>query len=101
MIPKWVDRDLELDSDPLTNVARGVALLDAKRPGWERDIHIDTLDLRSPSLCILGQLHDGHYSDGCTKLEIGIMEPYGFCPYADEVEETHAEWVRVISERVN
>ena len=36
-------------------VARGAALLDEKRPGWEAMIDLSSLDISDPYKCILGQ----------------------------------------------
>jgi hypothetical protein len=43
---------------PYDAVARGVALLDEKVPGWREwpGIDLSRLDLRNPSRCIAGQL---------------------------------------------
>lgn len=40
------------------NVERGMAWLDANRPGWERRINLARLDLNSPCNCLLGQEYD-------------------------------------------
>lgn len=46
-------------------VADGAAFLDIERPGWENEIHIDSLNLASPFRCVLGQLYaDPHYFFG-------------------------------------
>lgn len=37
-------------------VAKGAALLDEREPGWWQRIDLDTLDLKAPCRCILGQL---------------------------------------------
>jgi len=37
-------------------VARGAALLDEKIPGWFRSVDVDTLQISSCHLCVLGQL---------------------------------------------
>lgn len=37
-------------------VARGSAALDVIRPGWERQIDVGLLDLKSCARCMLGQL---------------------------------------------
>jgi hypothetical protein len=37
-------------------VARGAALLDARRPGWWRDIDPGRLDIGSERCCVAGQL---------------------------------------------
>lgn len=38
------------------NVARGAAWLDTEVPGWAERIDLSTLDLRSSSRCVAGQL---------------------------------------------
>lgn len=42
--------------DLVSRVARGVALLDAKVPGWWKEIDIKELDLSANSACVVGQL---------------------------------------------
>lgn len=42
---------------PYDAVARGMALLDEKVPGWRKRIDLSTLDLSDPSFCIAGQLN--------------------------------------------
>lgn len=37
-------------------VQRGMRVLDAKMPGWERKINILTLDISNPRQCVCGQL---------------------------------------------
>lgn len=48
-------------------VAAGIALLDARRPGWEQQIDLGRLNIGSPKLCVLGQLY-GLYSDGVCRV---------------------------------
>jgi hypothetical protein len=36
--------------DYAARVAKGVALLDEKRPGWERELDLETLDIRTATL---------------------------------------------------
>lgn len=84
-------------------VDRGIAKLNAERPGWYRHINLDTLDLSSGFCCTLGQeFHDDYYEDidrasrvaafrrerlgittpydfGYRKLKLRIPEKYGFC----------------------
>lgn len=45
-------------------VARGVALLDEKLPGWDGRIDLDNLDLTNACDCILGQEFDDPFRDG-------------------------------------
>ena len=49
------------------SVQRGMALLDAKLPGWEEGIDLDKLDLWDCELCVLGQLF-GDFVDGVLRL---------------------------------
>lgn len=42
-----------------TQVAAGVLLLDAEKPGWADLIDLDRLDMRLSDRCVLGQLYDG------------------------------------------
>lgn len=46
-----------------TRVARGVALLDERLPGWVERIDLYKLDLASGCRCILGQEFRGHVSE--------------------------------------
>lgn len=101
-------------------VARGVALLDEKRPGWRDRIDLDALDMRSSRDCVLGQLYADHedvdwphrtaFHVGATEL-LGDVEDaaaYGFengaefrdLDAADEYAELTAEWRRVITGRL-
>ena len=47
-------------SDAAAAVARGIALLDEKRPGWEDEIDIAQLNIMSATKCICGQLYGGY-----------------------------------------
>lgn len=90
-------------------VAAGAALLDQKRPDWHRQINSEFLDLRSCFECVLGQLFGG-FGAGAAILRIEpdftlqLEARYGFDitrHECDEVyDELHAEWLRVISERL-
>lgn len=51
-------------------VAKGAALLDQRRPGWEHDINLGRLDISFGSTCILGQLY-GTYENGLAKVFVG------------------------------
>lgn len=53
---------------PITErVARGAALLDAKCPGWWRNIALGKLQMASSCDCVLGQVFS-HYSIGSKQL---------------------------------
>ena len=49
---------------------RGAALLDAKRPGWWREIDLGRLDIESACNCIIGQL--GSYMETARSLGLYI-----------------------------
>lgn len=52
-------------------VAKGAALLDECRPGWEKEVDTSILDLSSGYLCILGQVY------GAWDVGIGDLEARG------------------------
>ncbi len=58
---------------PHDAVARGVALLDEKVPGWRERIDFETLDIERPKFCIVGQACGG-YTEGMHRLG---LEPWG------------------------
>lgn len=53
--------------DPRRHVAPAAKGLDQLWPGWEHNVDLEALDMRSCSLCVLGQIgyaiHDGKQSD--------------------------------------
>jgi hypothetical protein len=51
-------------------VRGGANLLDYHRPGWEREIDIEHLDMGDTDFCVLGQLY-GDYESGCDALGLG------------------------------
>lgn len=63
-------------------VARGAALLDEKRPGWEKEINLNRLLMYEPCLCILGQLY-GMYYQGRDRLGIAMHGGGAFGFYVD------------------
>lgn len=61
--------------DYAARVAKGVALLDEKRPGWERELALEILDIRSGECCVTAQLsgmRNGFqsYLDGMQQLDL-------------------------------
>lgn len=40
------------------NVARGIAVLDERRPDWRRFVEVDELDSCDPKNCVVGQVFD-------------------------------------------
>ncbi|WP_285647761.1 hypothetical protein [Lentzea sp. NBRC 102530] len=90
-----------------TRVARGVALLDEKKPGWDGHIHLPTLDIMYGTYCVLGQVF-GNYDTGARILGLDIRSDVVDCgfngPFNDEGRwqdmcELKHEWVRVITSR--
>ncbi len=54
-----------------SSVANAAKLLDVELPGWANKIDVDSLDMREPNKCILGQLYND-YMIGIEKLDIDI-----------------------------
>jgi hypothetical protein len=61
-----------------TEIAAGMALLDAKLPGWQARVDVATLNLNDCTLCVLGQLTGDFGSDDARELL--------------EVEENDEQW---------
>ena len=66
-------------TDYTSKVKSGIQLLNAHfgNENWKKDIDLDTLDLGSCGVCVLGQLF-GDYSDGLDELGIDGGRAYGF-----------------------
>lgn len=88
--------------DYAARVAKGAALLDEKRPGWERLIDLETLDITSGADCVTAQLsgsahwHAGMMQLGLTSGDSGTYVAHGFNAESDEApvhdsEESDAE----------
>lgn len=78
-------------------VAKGVERLDKRGPlYWRRRVDPDTLDLRSPFCCVLGQVY-GSYTEGLDALELGSSVDYGFNSYGYDWSELTNEWKRVLT----
>ena len=99
-----------VSEDVPTRVAKGVSLLDERKPGWERLIDLSRFDISMTDCCILGQLYENTGEDAGFYLglhalgldafdEAGADE--GFDNYydreQDEFPELQKEWVRVIT----
>lgn len=80
------------------SVKRGAALMDENDPRWFEKINLESLDMKNPCLCVLGQVYgrygsglkeilsDGEYADWISLASEGsdtnlISKPefYGFC----------------------
>jgi len=58
-------------------VAKGALLLDEKKPGWERLIYPDVLDMRNGCYCVLGQIY-GDFLIGVSNLYLRYPGHWGF-----------------------
>jgi hypothetical protein len=97
--------------DVATRVARGVALLDEHKPGWERLIDLSQFDISRTDSCILGQLYrdeggDVGFYNGLDVLGLntsGAGADGGFDNYPDREQDQfpvlQKEWVRVIDNK--
>ena len=58
---------------------RGVVLLSEKKPGWFKEVSLETFNMFLFGNCVLGQTY-GNYITGCAQLEIthGEAVLYGF-----------------------
>lgn len=79
-------------------VQRGAALLDEVRPGWEKEIDVDTLDAQDGSLCPLAQVFGAPYFIGMKWLDLGHeqVERFGFVSRSN-----NPSWIEAINERLN
>lgn len=95
----------------LERARRGAKMLDDHfgTPDWDIDINTDTLNIGNPCNCVLGQLYDGSYNEGCRDIRIDptgkLSSCFGF--NADgygrgkegEFRALNHAWLVVIGER--
>lgn len=43
-------------------IQKGIAKLDIAKPGWEKLINLEHLDLGNNNQCVLGQLHESYHN---------------------------------------
>lgn len=83
-------------------VLKGAALLDRVRPGWEKGVDVETLDIRSHNKCVLGQTY-GDYRHDLDVLRLKGGQEYGFNSYRlfdmAEFMELNREWAAEIIRR--
>jgi hypothetical protein len=74
-------------------IDRGIAALDRNKPDWRDHVDASTLDMGSPTRCVLGQVF-GFYPTG--KRELGFVEglDYGFSISLDPgaLPPTFTDW---------
>jgi hypothetical protein len=85
--------------DYAARVAKGAALLDEKRPGWERLIDLDILDIENGHCCVTAQLsgtnawYAGQQQLGLTTGDDGTYVAHGFNAEADGEPDSDAQAV--------
>jgi hypothetical protein len=91
-----------MENDIPTRVAKGVALLDEKAPGWVGFINLADFSISTTDNCVLGQVY-GSYDEGMEELSLRDPELYGFDVETHgmtgilEFRRLQAEWVRVLA----
>lgn len=70
-------------------IDRGIALLDSKVPDWREVIDKDSLEMSSPTRCILGMVF-GTYRTGLDELGLTAGHRHGFS-LPDDVEADYRE----------
>ncbi|GAA2938096.1 hypothetical protein [Streptomyces enissocaesilis] len=61
------------DIDYAARVAKGAALLDEKKPGWENQIALDTLNISDGTCCVTAQLSGvGSWITGMNQLGLSM-----------------------------
>lgn len=71
----------------MRRVMRGVALLDARVPGWEKSIDLSVLDVSLHDTCVIGQIWGGSrysFDYGCNDLDLASFREardFGFEAY--------------------
>lgn len=82
------------------NVQRGVALLDARLPGWRERVDPRTLDLGSECDCVVGQVLGG-YTEGTCLLGLRTTRAcsrYGFTTYGRQTFDSLTRaWRKVLA----
>ena len=84
-------------------IKRGAKLLDVARPGWDKNINLEMLDMGDSEFCILGQLY-GDFDIGAASFHIDSHMSdedvdFGFNSYHFRWLLTR-EWVALIKERL-
>jgi hypothetical protein len=79
----------------MKTVEAGAAFLDKRRPGWDRLIDLDTLDMGDPRNCVLGQLYGIIYA-AIIGVFVDDEERLGF---EGNYAVLTADWKRLIRER--
>jgi hypothetical protein len=88
-------------------VFQGAEYLDGVRPGWEREIDLDTLDVSLADLCVLGQLYLS-FKNAVITLDFSVDElvscgfvVVGTWPVRDRYRQLNIAWAELIRERLD
>lgn len=79
-----------------SRVAITAKLLDEHVPGWAEEIHLLDLDMRSPRLCVVGQIYNGEFGQGVREMCVLFGRPIPFWgdPLDAVAEEMGLEHIR-------
>lgn len=83
----------ESGTDYAARVAKGVALLDEKRPGWERLLNLGALDIEDGNACVTAQLSgESDWLTGMRQLNLNMSSytAHGFRADDEEAMEGDA-----------
>lgn len=106
--------------DYAARVAKGAALLDGKRAGWEHQIDLETLEIRDGAACVTAQLSGkADWAVGMQQLDLGLSsyiahgfnatpcsvdgcecECEGECPQQRAYATLNTLWKDLIRERI-
>ncbi|OEJ24268.1 hypothetical protein AS594_06995 [Streptomyces agglomeratus] len=93
--------------DYAARVAKGAALLDEKKPGWERLLDLSILDIESGTCCVTAQLSgadDWRTGMNQVGLSLSTYTDHGFRAdddYQDDYPTLNVLWRDLITERLS
>ena len=87
-------------------IDKGIAWLDEVRPGWEKEINVERLDMSEMNNCILGQLFSNirmvEFFVGLNDFKFVDIKKHGFDTLSGESYEVLRDgWINVIQNRLN
>lgn len=72
-------------------INNGVIYLNSVYPGWYNKIDLENINIRSLSVCILGQLY-GNYCDAVNKLNLDLDDRIHYC-FTNKSMEYHTSFI--------
>ena len=82
-----------------SRIEQGAAMLDRRKPGWEKDLNLDTLEMVDCQFCVLGQLY-GSYEGGKTALGLHEGTAHGFNSDTEQFSILTRAWRRFVAKRL-